>query len=327
MEQKIPIKSENHALKVLGTHDRHLKLLQKAFDVDVVSRPGCLVVLGRGGSVGLAVKVIRAMLERAELDERLDSREVKDIIASFAISKTGKDLSVIEVFAHGMKIVARTPGQEKYIRAVKRKHLVFSIGPAGTGKTYLAVAMALNALKARKVRRIILARPAVEAGERLGFLPGDLQAKVNPYLRPLYDALSDMMEFGQLRKYMENDMIEVIPLAYMRGRTLNHAFVILDEAQNCTAGQMKMCLTRLGEDSRAIVTGDITQIDLPTGEVSGLVLVQSVLKGVRGIEFVYLKPTDIVRHQLVQDIVNAYDKADQDSKSRRADAKTDSETG
>jgi phosphate starvation-inducible PhoH-like protein len=227
------------------------------------------------------------------------------------MTASGGEETSIEVLARGMKVVPRTPGQRRYIRAVQKKHLVFCIGPAGTGKTYLAVAMAIHALKTRQVRRIILARPAVEAGERLGFLPGDLEAKVNPYLRPLYDALSDMMEFGQLRKYMDNDMIEVGPLAYMRGRTLNHAFIILDEAQNCTAGQMKMCLTRLGENSRAIVTGDVTQTDLPSGETSGLVAVQSILEGIRGIEFVYLKSTDIVRHRLVQDIVNAYESHEQ----------------
>ncbi|HUW55838.1 MAG TPA: PhoH family protein [Planctomycetota bacterium] len=310
MELEIPVEDRHQTLKLLGTQDGHVKLLRKTFEVDVVSRAGGLVVRGPQVHVRAAGKVLKAMLERVRTGDRLGMAEVKDLIDACAASRKDTDDLAIDVFASGMKVTPRTPGQRKYVRAVRKKHLVFCIGPAGTGKTYLAVAMALNALKTRQVRRIILARPAVEAGEKLGFLPGDMQAKVNPYLRPLYDALSDMMEFGQIRKYMENDMVEVIPLAYMRGRTLNHAFIILDEAQNCTTGQMKMCLTRLGENCRAIVTGDITQIDLPTGEMSGLVAVQAILKGVRGIEFIYLHSRDIVRHRLVQDIVNAYGRAE-----------------
>jgi len=308
MELEIPVRNQHQVLRLLGTHDRHLKLLRQTFEVDVVSRPEGLVVLGPQRNVRSAGKVLKAMLQRVQSGDRLGIEEVKDLIAACATQKRGSDDMAIEVLARGMKVTPRTPGQRKYVRAIQKKHLVFCIGPAGTGKTYLAVATAINTLKTRQVRKIILARPAVEAGEKLGFLPGDMQAKVNPYLRPLYDALSDMMEFGQLRKYMENDMVEVIPLAYMRGRTLNHSFIILDEAQNCTAGQMKMCLTRLGEDSRAIITGDITQIDLPPGEVSGLVAVQDILSGIRGIEFIYLKSRDIVRHRLVQNIVDAYER-------------------
>jgi phosphate starvation-inducible PhoH-like protein len=310
MEIKIPIRDQQQAMRLLGAHDAHLKLLCRTFEVDVVLRPEGLLVLGPQVKARAASRVIEAMIERTESGDRLGLEEVKDLMAACAASEGPAEGLAIEVFARGMKVMPRTVGQRKYVRAGRKQPLVFCIGPAGTGKTYLAVAMALHALKTRQVRKITLARPAVEAGEKLGFLPGDMQAKVNPYLRPLYDALSDMMEFGQLRKYMENDMIEVIPLAYMRGRTLNHTFVILDEAQNCTTGQMKMCLTRLGEDSRAIVTGDITQIDLPVGEMSGLVAVQRVLSDVRGIEFIYLKPSDIVRHRLVQDIVNAYERAE-----------------
>ena len=308
MELEIPVRDRHEALKLLGTHDRNLKILRETFDVAMVTRAEGILVSGAAGPVRAAGKVIEAMLDRIHAGDRLEAEEVKDLIASCELTAHGGEEMEIEVLARGMKVVPRTTGQRRYVRVVQKKHLVFCIGPAGTGKTYLAVAMAIHALKMRQVRRIILARPAVEAGEKLGFLPGDLQAKVNPYLRPLYDALSDMMEFGQLRKYMDNDMVEVIPLAYMRGRTLNHAFIILDEAQNCTTGQMKMCLTRLGENSRAIVTGDITQTDLPTDEVSGLVAVQGILSGISGIEFVYLKPSDIVRHKLVQDIVNAYDR-------------------
>ncbi len=308
MEITIPVGDRHEALKLLGTHDRHLRLLRETFNVTLVTHPEGLLVRGAQAQVRAAARVIEAMLNRVHAGDRLESDEVKDLIASCAMTPSGRGEEMsVEVLAHGMRVVPRTPGQRSYVRSMQKKNLVFCIGPAGTGKTYLAVAVAIHALKTRQVRRIILARPAVEAGERLGFLPGDLEAKVNPYLRPLYDALSDMMEFGQLRKYMDNDMIEVSPLAYMRGRTLNHAFIILDEAQNCTTGQMKMCLTRLGEDSRAVVTGDITQTDLPTGEISGLVAVQDILTGIRGIEFVYLKSSDIVRHRLVQDIVNAYE--------------------
>ena len=313
MELRIPIKDRHEALRLLGTQDRHVKLLRRTFEVDVVARAESLVVRGAERRVRSAGKVLAAMRERLDDGGRLGVDEVKDLIAICAAAKGEVDPMAIEVFVRGKTVTPRTPGQRKYVAAVHKKHLVFCIGPAGTGKTYLAVAMALHALKTRQVRKIILARPAVEAGEKLGYLPGDMHAKVNPYLRPLYDALSDMIEFGQLRKYMDNDMLEVIPLAYMRGRTLNSAFIILDEAQNCTAGQMKMCLTRMGEDSRVIVTGDVTQVDLPEGAVSGLVEVQTVLKGIRGIAFVHLKSRDIVRHRLVQNIVDAYARADVDA--------------
>jgi len=312
VEIEIPIKNRHEALRLLGTHDRHLKLLRETFDADVFARSEGLIVRGRQAPVRAMGKVLNAMLARIHADDGLGLEDVKDLIAVTASTKAEKDPMTIEVIARGKTVTPRTPGQRKYVRAIRKKSLVFCIGPAGTGKTYLAVAMAVQALKKREVRKIILARPAVEAGEKLGFLPGDMHAKVNPYLRPLYDALSDMMEFGQLRKYMENDMLEVIPLAYMRGRTLNNAYIILDEAQNCTPGQMKMCLTRMGEDSRYIVTGDITQIDLPEEMRSGLVEVQTILSGLRGIAFVYLKSRDIVRHRLVQNIVDAYERSDGD---------------
>jgi phosphate starvation-inducible PhoH-like protein len=308
MEVRIPIADRHQALSLLGAHDRNVKLLRDTFEVELIARPEGLVLRGSNMRVKQASRVIHEMMSRLAAGSRLDMGEVMDLMAETVERRRLESGQTIEVFAKGMKVQPLTPGQRKYCKAVRKRPLIFCIGPAGTGKTYLAVALALQALKNHEVRKIILARPAVEAGEKLGFLPGDVQAKVNPYLRPLYDALSDMMEFGQLRKYMENDMIEVIPLAYMRGRTLNQAFIILDEAQNCTAGQMKMCLTRLGQDSRAIVTGDITQIDLPKGEISGLVLVQRILAGVRGIDFVYLKAADIVRHPLVQEIVNAYER-------------------
>jgi len=214
----------------------------------------------------------------------------------------------IETLVSGKYVVPRTPGQQAYLEAVATHDLVFCIGPAGTGKTYLAVAMAVQALKQMQVKKIVLARPAVEAGEKLGFLPGDVIAKVNPYLHPLYDALEDMMSFAQMRRYMEADMIEVIPLAFMRGRTLNDSFIILDEAQNSTALQMKMFLTRLGISSRIIINGDVSQIDLPPGKTSGLKDAERLLRRVQGIAFVYLTARDIVRHRLVTNAVTAYER-------------------
>lgn len=213
----------------------------------------------------------------------------------------------IDVFCKGAAVKPKTEGQRKYVETIKKNDVVFCIGPAGTGKTYLAVALALSALKNDLVEKIVLARPAVEAGERLGFLPGDIHAKVNPYLRPLYDALANMMDTGQVKKYIENDLIEILPLAFMRGRSLNRSFIILDEAQNCTTKQMKTFLTRLGIQSRIVVTGDVTQIDLPSGETSGLIDVQKKLTNIPGIAFVHLDKKDIIRHKLIQDIVDAYE--------------------
>ncbi|KPJ59242.1 MAG: hypothetical protein AMS15_07095, partial [Planctomycetes bacterium DG_23] len=214
----------------------------------------------------------------------------------------------IEISGKNVYVRAQTAGQVEYIQAMRSSDLVFSIGPAGTGKTYLAVAMAINALRSGQMKKIVLARPAVEAGEKLGFLPGDMVAKINPYLRPLYDALHDMMEFSQIKRYMDNDLIEVIPLAFMRGRTLNDAFIILDEAQNTTALQMKMFLTRMGMRCHIVVTGDVSQIDLPTGEVSGLKEAERLFKNIAGVEFIYLTRRDIVRHRLVSEIVKAYER-------------------
>jgi phosphate starvation-inducible PhoH-like protein len=218
------------------------------------------------------------------------------------------ELNSVVLFTENEYIKPRSEGQQRYVDSVKEHEIVFSIGPAGTGKTFLAVAMAVQYLKSKKVKRIILSRPAVEAGESLGYLPGDLREKIDPYLWPLYDALNDILSQPVLKKYLENDIIEIIPLAYMRGRTLNNAFVILDEAQNSTTIQMKMFLTRLGANSCAIITGDITQIDLRDKYQSGLVQIQHVLKGVEGIDFIYLESTDVVRHRLVKDIIEAYEK-------------------
>jgi phosphate starvation-inducible PhoH-like protein len=228
----------------------------------------------------------------------------KNITSAFS----QEEMDSVILYTKNQIIRAKTPGQRAYLQAMKKNDIVFAVGPAGTGKTYLAVALAVASLKNNEITKIVLTRPAVEAGESLGFLPGDLKEKIDPYLRPLYDALDDMIPAEKLRNYIEKRVIEIAPLAYMRGRTLNNAFVILDEAQNASAMQMKMFLTRLGPNSRAIITGDITQIDLPTKSASGLVQIQDVLKGVGGISFVYFDRNDVVRHRLVKDIIDAYDK-------------------
>ena len=237
------------------------------------------------------------------IDLVLDSK--KNFENHYGISEN--DIENIILFKKNDFIRPKTKTQVEYFQKVKTNDIVFAIGPAGTGKTYLAVAFAVTALKNKEIEKIVLARPAVEAGESLGFLPGDLAEKIDPYLKPLYDALEDILPYEKLRSYLEKDIIEIVPLAYMRGRTLNNSFVILDEAQNATTMQMKMFLTRLGPDSRAIITGDDTQIDLPNREMSGLIQVQEILKGIKGIEFVYFKKTDVVRHRLVRDIINAYE--------------------
>jgi phosphate starvation-inducible PhoH-like protein len=225
----------------------------------------------------------------------------------------------LDVYAHGKPVRARRPNQQLYLDAIRDHDLVFAIGPAGTGKTYLAVAAAIHLLKSGRVSKVILARPAVEAGEKLGFLPGDLQAKVNPYLRPLFDALHDMMDFGTIRRFMEHDVVEVVPLAFMRGRTLNNAVIILDEAQNTTMGQMKMFLTRMGQGSKTVVTGDVTQIDLPDPRQSGLIDAARRLRRVRGVSFVAFEKADVVRHDLVQRVIEAYGE-DEEAGSDRLDA-------
>jgi len=300
---------------LLGHQDRHLRLLRDAFGIRVVMRGDVLTLEGEEEPVRSAAEVLNELLESLQQGESILTDDVERAISTRVRSlnsgeqDTGADVSDmrIEVFIPGRVIRPRTRGQADYVRNIQVNDLVFCVGPAGTGKTYLAVAMAVAALKQNAVRRIILIRPAVEAGESLGFLPGDMQAKVNPYLRPLYDALNDMMSHEQVRRYMENDLLEVAPLAYMRGRTLDHAFIILDEGQNCTSKQMKMFLTRLGASSKSVVTGDVSQTDLPPNEVSGMKEATGLLRGVKGIGCVRLTRRDIVRHRLVQDIVDAYD--------------------
>lgn len=301
--------NNSEAVKLLGMQDKNLALFAKFFGVNLVLKDGELQVLGPSPKREQAEDLIKQILEIIRAGYVPDYEEMYQMIQNYAANKTDHRLfyrDEILVTPRGKKVMAKTAGQYRYLQAIKKNELVFGIGPAGTGKTYLAVAMAVRALKEKQISKIILTRPAIEAGERLGFLPGDLQDKVDPYLRPLYDALLEFLGQETHQKYMEKGVIEVAPLAYMRGRTLNDAFIILDEAQNTTPEQMKMFLTRFGFGSKAIVTGDITQIDLPRDTVSGLRQVIGILGGIEGIEIIYLDETDIIRHKLVADIVQAY---------------------
>lgn len=309
MEQIIELKNAEDFRLLLGNRDKNLRLIRNTFGVKAVARNGRLRLMGEKEDVIRAKSVVERLLATIAEEGRLRDTDV-DLAIGAVRERKAEPVSEerVEIGGKNVYVRAQTPGQAEYIRAMHKNDLVFSIGPAGTGKTYLAVAMAINALRKGQMKKIVLARPAVEAGEKLGFLPGDMVAKVNPYLRPLYDALHDMMEFSQIKRYMDNDLIEVIPLAYMRGRTLNDAFIILDEAQNTTALQMKMFLTRMGMRCHIVVTGDVSQIDLPVGEVSGLKEAERLLKHIPGAEFIYLTRRDIVRHRLVSEIVKAYER-------------------
>ena len=309
-ELKIKIDHEQDTNELFGNLDVNLKIIKDNYDVDIVQRQDEIIIKGKEAEK--AQMVIVELLGILESGEILDAQKVNYVISlnkkglSYKDSKINKD---VICFTHkGKPIKPKTLGQTTYAQSIKKHDIVFGVGPAGTGKTYIAVAMAINAFKNKEVQKIILARPAVEAGERLGFLPGDLQEKVDPYLRPLYDALYDIMGRESALRLKEKEVIEVVPLAYMRGRTLDNAFIILDEAQNTTIEQMKMFLTRLGFGSKMVVTGDITQIDLPRGKKSGLIEAIKVLDKVEGIEFCFLKDADVVRHALVRRIVIAYEK-------------------
>jgi phosphate starvation-inducible PhoH-like protein len=308
VQLNIALEQPDKRLALFGAADRHLRTLREVFGVQVISRNDDLQISGQREQVSKAAAVLDQMQRILRRQDWLSVEDVGQAVRTVAQEQEARSPDQIEVYLRGRFIQPRTEGQHRYVRAMYEHDLSFCVGPAGTGKTYLAVAVAANLLKRGQAKRIVLARPAVEAGERLGFLPGDMQAKVNPYLRPLFDALHDMMDFDQVKRFMVNDVIEVIPLAFMRGRTLNHSVIILDEAQNTTPGQMLMFLTRLGHDSKMIVTGDPSQVDLPEGSASGLHDAMARLRGIAGIATIELEPADIVRHRLVQNIVSAYER-------------------
>ncbi|MBT2645990.1 PhoH family protein [Bacillus sp. ISL-34] len=310
---KLEIESPNEAIALLGNGDSNVKVLEEELGISVITRGEAVSVAGDIGRVTMGEEILKALLTVVRKGIAISSR---DVLYAIELARKGTLEYFGELYdeeiaktAKGKSIKVKTIGQRYYIQAIKKQDLVFGIGPAGTGKTYLAVVMAINALKNGHVKRIILTRPAVEAGESLGFLPGDLKEKVDPYLRPLYDALHDLLGMEQTQRMIERGTIEIAPLAYMRGRTLEDAFVILDEAQNTTEAQMKMFLTRLGFGSKMVITGDRTQIDLPKGMKSGLVRVEEILKNVKGLSFVYFEQSDVVRHPLVAKIITAYEQA------------------
>ena len=308
MNLSIPLEQPEKKLALAGPGDRHLRQLREAMDVSVVLRGEELRIGGKPENVGRAARVVEALQKKLKRREHIGGEDVADAVAEVRDEEAATDpADSVDVFARGTRVRPKTEGQRVYLKAIFEHDLTFCTGPAGTGKTYLAVAAAAAMLKRHEVKRIVLARPAVEAGERLGFLPGDLAAKVNPYLRPLFDALNDMLDFDQVKRFLMNDVIEVIPLAFMRGRTFNDAVVILDESQNTTVGQMLMFLTRLGNDSKMIVTGDPRQSDLEDGQPSGLADALGRLRGIEGIAHVRLDRADIVRHSLVQNIVDVYE--------------------
>ncbi len=319
-ETVIDIDKMEYAVSLFGSFDENIKLIEKNFSVSVVNRGGEIKISGEAENVMSASRAINGLLSLVTNGETLNEQNVGYVISLVKEGNVDKlgELSggSICLTTKGRPVKPKTLGQKKYIECIRNNTIVFGVGPAGTGKTYLAVAMAVRAFRSKEVSRIILTRPAVEAGEKLGFLPGDLQQKVDPYLRPLYDALFDMLGAENFQKYQEKGCIEVAPLAYMRGRTLDDSFIILDEAQNTTPEQMKMFLTRLGFGSRIVVTGDITQVDLPDGKRSGLIEVLKILKNVDDIETVRFGEKDVVRHKLVQDIIKAYEKHEETKKRK-----------
>jgi len=306
--RKVKLREGVDLANLYGPQDMHLRLIEDGLQVRLSARGDEVTLEGQAEAVGRAENLLCELADRTIGRHQLKSEDVTRALNATEVDLPSKPeaLDLAPIFTPKGSVVPKTPSQHLYIEAIQKHDLVIGIGPAGTGKTYLAMAMALGALTRKEVSRIVLARPAVEAGERLGFLPGDMFAKVHPYLRPLYDALYGMMDVDRANRLIERGDIEMAPLAFMRGRTLNDAFVILDEAQNATAEQMKMFLTRLGFNSKAVVTGDITQVDLPPERTSGLIQVTEILQTVKGIKFVYFHERDIVRHRLVQDIIKAY---------------------
>ena len=307
-EATISLVDVNSLLSLFGAGDQHIKKIRSTLGVEITHRDGKIRVAGLDQEVAKATEALEHLKSLVERRGSLADEEVTEILRRVTDRDPNEpEPEPISVLATGRKIRARTPGQIKYIKAIRDHDLTFAVGPSGTGKTYLAVALAVEALKEERIRKIVLVRPAVEAGESLGFLPGDLQAKINPYLRPLLDALHEMMDYDQIKRQMEEDVIEVVPLAYMRGRTLNEAFIILDEAQNTTVAQMKMFLTRMGTGSKIVVAGDETQLDLPPHTRSGLTDALMRLKNISGFKQIRLGKGDIVRHPLVTQIVRAYE--------------------
>ncbi len=312
MDKKFRIREGIDRRELFGNLDVNLDYIREVTSADIIQRDDELIIKAESEeAIDKASRILYELMGAIDAGEVLDKQKVQYIISlseegiSYKESRVNKD---VICFTHkGKPLKPKTLGQKNYVNSIRNKDIVFGVGPAGTGKTYIAVAMAINAYKNKEVQKIILARPAVEAGERLGFLPGDLQDKVDPYLRPLYDALYDVLGRDAALRLKEKEVIEVVPLAYMRGRTLDNSFIILDEAQNTTREQMKMFLTRMGFGSKVVVTGDVTQIDLPRGKKSGLVEALRVLKNIRDIDICYLKDTDVVRHELVKKIINAYD--------------------
>ena len=317
-EQVITFEAMEQAANLFGSFDENIKLLEREYGVTITCRGADLKVVGDAENVAAAARALNGLLTLINKGEQLTEQNVRYVIS--LVGEGNEDVlssmttDSVCVTAKGRPVKPKTVGQKRYCESIAKNNITFGVGPAGTGKTYLAVAMAVTAFRAKEVNRIILTRPAVEAGEKLGFLPGDLQSKVDPYLRPLYDALFDMLGAESFQRYQERGAIEVAPLAYMRGRTLDDSFIILDEAQNTTPEQMKMFLTRLGFNSKMVVTGDITQIDLPEGKRSGLVKVMDILKHVDDIEIHKFSQKDVVRHRLVQDIIRAYEKYEEKNK-------------
>ena len=322
MELKLDIPENINVQDLFGNYDSNVRKVEKLTGTEITVRDGALLIKGKDAE--LAMRIIGRLIEALNAEPGLDAQRLNYIIDMEAGGKsfdTGQTARDIICYTHmGKPLRPKTQAQKEYVDNIRNTDMVFGIGPAGTGKTYLACAMAVSAYKNREIERIILTRPAVEAGERLGFLPGDMQEKVDPYLRPLYDALYDVLGMDASAKLREKGVIEVVPLAYMRGRTLDNAFIILDEAQNTTREQMKMFLTRMGFNSKVVVTGDITQIDLPGGTISGLKEARKVLSGVEGIKFSYFSEVDVVRHELVKRIIKAYEAYDS-SKSKAASSK------
>jgi phosphate starvation-inducible PhoH-like protein len=320
VEKIINVNKMEHILNLFGNYDENINIIQKQYNVVILSRGSDIKISGSEDGINKASQVIEQLLVLIERGENISEQNIRYII-SLVDEGNHNNISMLSddgicVSVSGKVIKPKTLGQKQYVDAIKNNTIVFGVGPAGTGKTYLAVAMAVKAFKAHNVSRIILTRPAVEAGEKLGFLPGDLQNKVDPYLRPLYDALFDMLGAESFQKQMERGCIEVAPLAYMRGRTLDDSFIILDEAQNTTHEQMKMFLTRLGFNSKMVITGDITQIDLPDARKSGLIQATKVLKNIDDISINRFTEKDVVRHKLVQDIIKAYEKSTEEGKKK-----------